>query len=118
MQNMNISREVLLNTIDKEQVAFKFGDGLITFTNVDGAPYDTDLEINQDIVTEIAEMKAQVKAAKSLKVVQPQTMIDDENPLGFNELVEWSHPEDILVEVDSNLLLCLPSCTAKIIVEA
>lgn len=48
MQNMNISREVLLNTIDKEQVAFKFGDGLITFTNVDGAPYDTDLEINQD----------------------------------------------------------------------
>ncbi len=93
------SRATLLDLIDHEEIAFQFGDGLLTFTN----------QSFDEVLEEIAEMKKFISNSKSAKIVRPSDLIDDNDSLGFNDFAKWSTDEDMLLLVDECLLLCLPN---------
>ena len=91
----NISRSALLYYIEHEQVAFQFGDGLITFTHT-----------CED--EEKAEMLSFVSESSEIKEVSASDVITHDDKYGFNEFAKWSQSNDILLLVDNSLLLCLP----------
>lgn len=99
-----ISREALLDYMSHEQVAFQFSDGLINFTHPDCNYVEEDFEREAS-----DEMFEYVKEGKSFKIVTPLDVISRDNELGFNEFAEWSLAKDLLIQVDKNLLLCLPN---------
>lgn len=92
----NISRSALLYYIEHEQVAFQFGDGLMTFTHT-----CDDEEKN--------EMYSFVSEASKIKEVSAFDVITVDDKYGFNEFAKWSQSNDTLLLVDDSLLLCLPS---------
>lgn len=100
-----ISRQKLLAYIEKEQIAFQFWDGLITFTQSETDMYDDARD-----KAEVKDMKYAIEQSHSLKTVKPEDVIDNRGPyIGFNEFAKWSQPKDLLVLVDDCLLLCLPN---------
>lgn len=92
----NISRNALLQYIEHEQVAFQFGDGLMTFTNT----CDND---------EKEEMLSFVSEASMVKAIYASDIITIDDKYGFNEFAKWSQSNDTLLLIDNSLLLCLPS---------
>lgn len=103
--NQTISSQGLLAYIEKEQIAFQFWDGLITFTHPATGVYE-----DAHDEEEVKDMKYAVGQSRTLKVVKSSDVIDHSNSYaGFNEFAKWSQPEDLLVLVDDSLLLCLPN---------
>lgn len=94
--NSNISRSALLQYIEHEQVAFQFGDGLMTFTHTCD---DKEKE----------EMFSFVSGASKINEVSAFDIITIDDKCGFNEFAKWSQSDDTLLLVDNSLLLCLPS---------
>lgn len=103
--NPKLSKKALLNYIEKEQIAFQFSDGLLTFTKP-GKEYD-ESDFVLGIADEINEMKSVIKNSVSLKTVSKEDFYDDD--LGFAEFANWSVKRDLLILVDDSLLLCLPN---------
>lgn len=103
--NPKLSKKALLNYIDKEQIAFQFSDGLLTFTKP-GKKFD-ESDFYLGIADEINEMKSVIKNSVSLKTVSKEDFYDDN--LGFAEFAKWSVNQDLLILVNENLLLCLPN---------
>ena len=94
----------LLNYIDKRQVAFQFGDGLINFTKP-CAEYDAmDYEIG--LPDTVAQMKSYISESHNIKIIEKESLLDDE--LGFADFAAWSNKNDTLVLVDHSLLICIP----------
>lgn len=100
--NLTISRKSLLKYLEKEQVAFQFVDGLIKFTQLDSDGYD-DLEDEKDVT----EIKQVIEHCTSLNVVDSNEMRNMD--LGFDDIVDWARPQDLLLLVDNTLILCLPN---------
>ena len=90
-----ISRYALLEYIDSDQVAFQFGDGLMTFTHT-GDDFETE------------DLRSFVSASFEINEVLASEVITENNELGFNELAKWSQDSDMLILLDKTLLLCLP----------
>lgn len=90
-----ISRDALLEYIESEQVAFQFGDGLMTFT-----------QTSDDVESE--DLKTFVSASFEIKEVSVSDIIIKDEGNGFNELTKWSQDSDILILVDKTLMLCIP----------
>lgn len=90
-----ISRNALLEYIESEQVAFQFGDGLMTFTHT-GDDFETE------------DVRSFVSVSFEIKEVLALEVITDGDGYGFNELAKWSQDSDMLILVDKTLLLCLP----------
>lgn len=100
-----ISRQALLAYIEKEQIAFQFWDGLITFTQPETGVYD-----DAHDEAEVNDMNNAIEQSYSLKVVTPEDVIDYSGQyIGFNEFARWSQLKDLLILVDDSLLLCLPN---------
>lgn len=94
MTNM-ISRDALLEYIENEQVVFQFGDGLMTFTQMDDD-------------AETKDVKAFVAASLEIKEVLASEIITKDDEYGLTELAKWSQNSDTLILLDNSLLLCLP----------
>lgn len=103
MNSIDDIKQVLISHIAKEQVAFQFGDGLISFTNSNGS-YDSS-EIEMGLPDQVKQMCSYLSDANSIRVVNRLSLLDDE--LGFAELAQWSTDEDTLYLIDDGLLLCL-----------
>lgn len=100
-----ISRAALLEYIKTEEIAFQFIDGLMVFTK----PH-TNVYLDEYDENEVEDMKTAIKDCKTLKVVKPNDVMNhDYHDIGFNEFARWSQPNDLLILVDDNLLLCLPN---------
>ena len=68
---------------------------------------------------DIEEMKMFLINSHNFTIVQKQDIITKDDKLGFNEFVNWTIDEDLLILVDEELLLCLPDIdTRKIIFNA
>lgn len=69
--------------IEKEQIAFQFADGLITFTQPVAGVYDDHDE------AEVNDMRYAIEQSNSLKVVKPENVIDyRKSDIGFNEFAK------------------------------
>ena len=103
MNSIDDIKHVLLDHIAQEQVAFQFGDGLISFTNPNGSYDSSDIEMG--LPDHVKQMCSYLSDANSIRVVNRLSLLDDE--LGFAELAQWSTDEDTLYLIDDGLLLCL-----------
>lgn len=103
--NPKLSKKALLNYIEKEQIAFQFSDGLLTFTKP-GKEYDESDSV-LGITNEIEGMKSCIQGANCLRTMSKEEFYDDD--LGFAEFANWSVKRDLLILVDDSLLLCLPN---------
>ena len=92
-----MNKKEISNLVESQQIAFQFADSLITFTQSDENKYEFESEREN-----VEEMKRCILNCKSLKVVAPEEC--DET---FQELVNWSTPDDTLCLIDDNLLLCI-----------
>lgn len=91
-----ISQDALLKYIKCEQIAFQFGDGLMSFTQT----CDTD---------EMEELTTFISNSSKIKNVSSCDIITDDDKYGFNEFARWSQNNDLLLLIDESLLLCLPA---------
>lgn len=91
-----ISRNALLEYIECEQIAFQFGDGLMSFTQT------CDDE-------EMEELRTFISSSSEIKNVSSSDIITVDDKYGFNEFAKWSQSGDLLLLIDESLLLCLPS---------
>jgi len=101
---MNNIKSQLLDIIEREQVAFQFGDGLICFTKTEEECGSSDL--NQELQNEVKEMRLSIYQAKSISKIDKESLLDDR--LGFAEFASWSNENDTLILVDNHLLICIP----------
>ena len=101
-----ISQNKLLDYIEQEEIAFQFGDGLISITHPDGDYGDDDLA--QSMANDIEEMKKFIADSHNISVVRKEEVASENDELGFNEFADWSKDTDLLILVDDGLLLCLP----------
>lgn len=112
-----ISRNILLDYIGHEEIAFQFGDGLMCITRLDGDYGDDDL--TQSMAEDILEMRKYIANSRSINVVNENDVISENDELGFNKFAEWSKDTDLLILVDKGPLLCLPDpVTRDVIFEA
>lgn len=103
MKILNDIKGYLLSYIAHEQVAFQFGDGLISFTKPKD---DYDLfEIELGLPDEVEQMRFYISNAESIKEVKRESLFD--NDLGFAEFANWSNDKDTLFLIDDGLLLCI-----------
>ena len=101
-----ISKRKLLKYIEREEIAFQFGDGLMCISHPDGDYGDDDLA--RSMTNDIEEMKNFIADSHSIKAVCKEDVASENDELGFNEFVDWSKEIDLLILVDNGLLLCLP----------
>lgn len=103
MNSIDDIKQVLLSHIAQEQVAFQFGDGLISFTKPEGIYDSSDIELG--LLDEVKQMRAFLSDADSIKEVNRLSLLDDE--LGFAEFAKWASDKDSLFLIDDGLLICL-----------
>lgn len=117
MDMNTISRKKLLDYIEREEVAFQFGDGLMCITHPDGDYGDEDLA--QSMAHDIEEMMQFIADSQNIRVVQKEDVVIEGDKLGFNEFAHWSIDTDLLILVDNGLLICLPNAeTRNVVFEA
>lgn len=104
MNNIVKTKHELLSYIAQKQVAFQFGDGLISFTKP-GLRFDSsDFEL--DLPNCVEQMKSHISNASSINIVDMNYLLDDK--IGFAEFASWSKESDTLILVDDCLLICIP----------
>ncbi len=101
-----ISKQKLLKYIEREEIAFQFGDGLMCITHPDGDYGDDDLA--QSMANDVEEMRKVIDVCRNISIVKREDVIRENDELGFNEFADWSKDTDLLILVDKCLLLCLP----------
>lgn len=94
--NGKISKDSLINYIREEQVAYKFGDGLVGFTNQESDDTNDTREVIDDITSCI-------ERNDDIRLVERNSVLDDK--LGFSELACWSNDNDLLILVGQELLI-------------
>ena len=104
MKCLNDIKRDLLSYIVQEQVAFQFGDGLVSFTKL-GNDYDlSDIELG--LPDQVKQLISHISVAQSISVIDRKSLLDDK--LGFAEFADWSNNNDTLILVDDSLLICIP----------
>ena len=107
-----ISKNKLLDYIEHEQIAFKFGDGLLCFTHPEGNYED------QSMDDDFKEMKNFIIKSSSIIAVNKEDVICKKDKFGFNEFANWTTDSDLLILVNKDLLLCMPNLdTHNVILE-
>ena len=82
----------LISYIKENQIAYQYCDGLVGFTK------EKDSEVQpQQIVNDII--------GRHCCILDADTREERE---GYEDLCTWSIPSDILIKVDSGLLICIP----------
>ena len=103
MNSIDDIKQVLFSHIAQEQVAFQFGDGLISFTKPEGSYDSSDMELG--LLDEVKQMRSFLSDANSIRKVNRLSLLDDE--LGFAAFAKWASDKDSLYLIDDGLLLCL-----------
>ena len=91
-----ISKNGLVNYIKEEQVAYKFGDGLVGFTNQES-------DNTNDIKEVIDDITSCIERNNDIRLVERNSVLDDK--LGFSELACWSNDNDLHILVGEELLI-------------
>lgn len=105
-----ISKKILLEYIECEEIAFQFSDGLLCITHPNASLLDDVL------ADDIEEMKKFLINSHKFTIVQKQDVITKDDKLGFNKFANWTIDEDLLILVDEELLLCLPDIDIRKII--
>ena len=109
-----ISKNKLLNYIEHEQIAFQFGDGLLSITNPEENYSDDDF--GKSIADDFDKMKEFIIKSNSITAVHKEDVVSKDDKLGFNEFANWATAKDLLILVDEYLLLCLPNLDTRNVV--
>ena len=89
-------KKALIEYVSKKQVAFQYCDELIDFTN--------------DGKDEQAKKLLQEIESSSVCLIKDR----GDNP-GFEDIIDWAIPSDILFKLDSGIVICIPGRDNKML---
>lgn len=104
--NTYIPTRQLAEFVMKNEVAWQMRDSLIGFSCAEGSELSVE---DKEYDYENNQMFSILADAKNCKIFDSE--LGDRK--GFEDLIEWSVDEDLLVLVDNELLLCIASCDKK-----
>jgi hypothetical protein len=90
-KNINLTThqiENLMSLIDSKALVYQYTDELLNVAEKEN----------------IAELSGQLTSANEIKTVHKEELQDHD----FDELVDWSNDNDILILVNQSLLICIP----------
>jgi len=94
----------LMKYVKTNEVAWQMYDSLIEFSHAERYEF-TESKENEYEVKNI-EMLSVIANAEEWQVINPEK--DDWE--GFENLIEWSEKNDLLILIDKELLLCISPC--------
>ncbi len=102
--NAYIAVRLLIEYVRKNEVAWQMRDSLVEFSRAEG--YELAEEENEEYEVKNSEMLAFLANASECKVF----ILETDKCEGFENLLEWSNDNDLLILVDKELLLCIAPC--------
>ena len=97
----NIPANLLVGYVMTHEVAWQICDSLMEFSHIGQTRADIEeKEVqNKGLITIL-------ESGQSCKVFNPKS----DQYGGFEDLVEWSNEDDLLILVDNELMLCIAAC--------
>lgn len=99
---ISVSSCRLLEYVEREQIAYKFGDGLLKFTEPQTSRYDCE-EDEKDV----QDLMWYIENGEDMRLVKRSALLQDDLLREFHEIAEWASEEDYLINIEGALVICI-----------